>query len=126
MAAALVEQRALYAWVRPLAARVPPLQRMLGWPGSSLACAHSQPLIFNRGSSIGISTSCSAQQRTAGEASTSDRGKEAFGGSGRVQQQHAGAKRQRLDDYCLSLHPEYSKNLIQSWIVQGKVLINDR
>jgi 23S rRNA (cytidine1920-2'-O)/16S rRNA (cytidine1409-2'-O)-methyltransferase len=35
-------------------------------------------------------------------------------------------KRQRLDDYCHQLYPHYSKNLIQSWIAQGKVLINDQ
>lgn len=35
-------------------------------------------------------------------------------------------KRQRLDDYCLQQFPQYSKNLVQSWIVQGKVLVNDK
>lgn len=35
-------------------------------------------------------------------------------------------KKQRLDDYCLQQYPQYSKNLVQSWIAQGKVLINDK
>jgi hypothetical protein len=35
-------------------------------------------------------------------------------------------KKQRLDDYCLQQHPQYSKNLVQSWIAQGKVLVNDK
>ena len=30
-------------------------------------------------------------------------------------------KKQRLDDAVLELHPEYSKNIIQSFIIQGKV-----
>lgn len=33
-------------------------------------------------------------------------------------------KRQRLDEYCLQQHPQYSRNLIQSWIAQGKVVVN--
>lgn len=32
----------------------------------------------------------------------------------------------RLDEYVLKQYPEYSRNLIQSWITQGKVLVNDR
>lgn len=35
-------------------------------------------------------------------------------------------KKQRLDDYCLQQYPSYSKNLVQSWIAQGKVLVNDK
>jgi 23S rRNA (cytidine1920-2'-O)/16S rRNA (cytidine1409-2'-O)-methyltransferase len=35
-------------------------------------------------------------------------------------------RRQRLDDYCLQQNPQYSKNLVQSWIAQGKVLVNDK
>jgi hypothetical protein len=73
---------------------------------------------------------CAAQQHTAGEASTSGRdstGSSAGKQTGRqLLQQQGRAKKQRLDDYCLALHPEHSKNLIQSWIVQGKVLVNDR
>ena len=29
--------------------------------------------------------------------------------------------KQRLDDYCLQKHPQYSKNVIQTWIQNGKV-----
>lgn len=29
------------------------------------------------------------------------------------------SKRQRLDEACLQIHPEYSRNVIQSWIAQG-------
>lgn len=35
-------------------------------------------------------------------------------------------KRRRLDDICGELYPEYSRNVIQSFIAQGKVLVNDR
>ena len=34
--------------------------------------------------------------------------------------------RRRLDDVCLELHPEFSKNVIQSFIAQGKVRVDDR
>jgi hypothetical protein len=29
--------------------------------------------------------------------------------------------KQRLDDYCMLQHPQYSKNVIQMWIADGKV-----
>lgn len=35
-------------------------------------------------------------------------------------------KRRRLDEVCLELYPQYSRNVLQSWIAQGKVLVNDR
>lgn len=35
-------------------------------------------------------------------------------------------KKCRLDEYCLQQYPKYSKNVIQSWIAQGKVLVNDK
>ncbi|PSC67440.1 hemolysin A isoform B [Micractinium conductrix] len=35
-------------------------------------------------------------------------------------------KKRRLDEVCLELRPEHSRNVIQSWIVQGKVLVNGR
>ncbi|KAL4425198.1 hypothetical protein ABPG75_009214 [Micractinium tetrahymenae] len=35
-------------------------------------------------------------------------------------------RKRRLDEVCLELHPEHSRNVIQSWIVQGKVLVNGR
>jgi 23S rRNA-/tRNA-specific pseudouridylate synthase len=35
-------------------------------------------------------------------------------------------KKQRLDDYCMQQYPQCSKNLVQSWIAQGKVLVNDK
>jgi hypothetical protein len=38
----------------------------------------------------------------------------------------AGRKRQRLDDYVLALQPGRSKNMVQSWILQGKVVVNDK
>jgi hypothetical protein len=90
-----------------------PLQQLANTTRSGTAAPHA------------ASFCCSAQSRSAGEASTSGRGDLEDGGDGK-QQSHSPNKKQRLDDYCLSLHPEYSKNLIQSWIVQGKVLINDR
>lgn len=61
-----------------------------------------------------------AAQRSAGVASTS-------GPSDGTEQQRATyTKRQRLDDYVVQQFPQYSKNLVQSWIAQGKVLINDK
>lgn len=38
----------------------------------------------------------------------------------------AGKQRLRLDDFCHAQHPEHSKNVIQSWILQGKVLVDDK
>ncbi|KAI7843482.1 hypothetical protein COHA_002958 [Chlorella ohadii] len=35
-------------------------------------------------------------------------------------------RKRRLDEVCLERHPEYSRNVIQSWIAQGKVLVNDQ
>jgi len=35
-------------------------------------------------------------------------------------------KKLRLDEACLSLRPEHSRNVIQSWILQGKVLVDGR
>ena len=35
-------------------------------------------------------------------------------------------KKRRLDDICGELYPEYSRNVIQSFITQGKVLVDDR
>lgn len=32
----------------------------------------------------------------------------------------------RLDEYCLMQNPQYSRNLVQSWILQGKILVDDR
>ncbi|KAG1667570.1 hypothetical protein FOA52_014651 [Chlamydomonas sp. UWO 241] len=32
----------------------------------------------------------------------------------------------RLDDLVCSLYPQYSKRLVQSWILQGKVVVQDR
>ncbi|KAK9824504.1 hypothetical protein WJX72_010925 [[Myrmecia] bisecta] len=35
-------------------------------------------------------------------------------------------KKQRLDEVCLEQYPEHSRNVIQSWIAQGKVTVNNR
>jgi 23S rRNA (cytidine1920-2'-O)/16S rRNA (cytidine1409-2'-O)-methyltransferase len=35
-------------------------------------------------------------------------------------------RKRRLDEAVAELHPEYSRNVIQSFIVQGKVLVDDR
>ncbi|GFR41337.1 hypothetical protein Agub_g2022, partial [Astrephomene gubernaculifera] len=35
-------------------------------------------------------------------------------------------QRMRLDEYCLQLAPQYSRNVIQSFILQGKVRVGDR
>ncbi|GAB4815622.1 hypothetical protein N2152v2_008078 [Parachlorella kessleri] len=35
-------------------------------------------------------------------------------------------RKRRLDDICVEMYPEYSKNVVQSWILQGKVLVNDQ
>lgn len=39
---------------------------------------------------------------------------------------YAAKRKKRLDDVCVELFPEFSKNIVQSWILQGKVLVNDR
>ena len=28
-------------------------------------------------------------------------------------------RKRRLDDICVEMYPEYSKNVVQSWILQG-------
>ena len=38
-----------------------------------------------------------------------------------AQQGAAKKKRRRLDEVCLERYPEYSRNIIQSWIAQGKI-----
>eukprot|EP00252_Welwitschia_mirabilis_P010095 TRINITY_DN23216_c0_g1_i1.p1 TRINITY_DN23216_c0_g1~~TRINITY_DN23216_c0_g1_i1.p1 ORF type:complete len:304 (+),score=43.11 TRINITY_DN23216_c0_g1_i1:95-1006(+) len=35
-------------------------------------------------------------------------------------------RKQRLDEICLEKFPQYSRTLIQSWIIQGKVLVDGR
>lgn len=35
-------------------------------------------------------------------------------------------RKRRLDDVCRELYPEFSRNVIQSFIAQGKVLVNDK
>lgn len=35
-------------------------------------------------------------------------------------------KRQRLDEVCVERFPQYSRSMIQSWILQGKVLVDGR
>jgi S4 domain len=35
-------------------------------------------------------------------------------------------KRRRLDDVCVELAPQYSKNVIQSFILSGKVFVDDQ
>lgn len=61
-----------------------------------------------------------AAQRSGAAASTSSDSSSSSTG------RHPYNKKQRLDDYCLQQYPQYSKNLVQSWIAQGKVLINDK
>eukprot|EP01018_Ginkgo_biloba_P002269 Gb_30751 [translate_table: standard] len=35
-------------------------------------------------------------------------------------------KRRRLDEICVERFPQYSRSMIQSWILQGKVLVDGR
>lgn len=54
--------------------------------------------------------------------------REENGGSGgsASESSHAPVRRKRrLDDVCRELYPEFSRNVIQSFIAQGKVLVND-
>lgn len=62
-----------------------------------------------------------AAQRSAAAASTSS-----SSSSSQPAEKPSYNKKQRLDDYCLQQYPQYSKNLVQSWIAQGKVLVNDK
>ncbi|KAL5717220.1 carnosine N-methyltransferase [Ranunculus cassubicifolius] len=39
---------------------------------------------------------------------------------------HKKNKRKRLDEVCLERYQQYSRNFIQSWILQGKVLVNGK
>eukprot|EP00466_Bigelowiella_natans_P018298 jgi/Bigna1/58078/fgenesh1_pm.52_\ len=36
-----------------------------------------------------------------------------------------GRRKPRLDELCADRYPEFSRNVIQSWIAQGKVLVNN-
>lgn len=36
------------------------------------------------------------------------------------------SKKRRLDEVCLERYPEHSRSVIQSWIVQGKVVVNGK
>eukprot|EP00882_Tetradesmus_deserticola_P008485 GHRQ01008948.1.p1 GENE.GHRQ01008948.1~~GHRQ01008948.1.p1 ORF type:complete len:364 (+),score=119.49 GHRQ01008948.1:200-1291(+) len=65
-----------------------------------------------------------AAQRSSGIARTSDFRSSSRSGSSGSSKSYT--QRQRLDDYCLQQNPHHSKNLIQSWIAQGKVLVNDQ
>ncbi|GFH24456.1 uncharacterized protein LOC109003672 isoform X1, partial [Haematococcus lacustris] len=38
----------------------------------------------------------------------------------------AGKKKQRLDELCVAAYPHLSRNLLQSWIMQGKVTVDGR
>uniref|UniRef100_A0A383W5Y5 RNA-binding S4 domain-containing protein n=1 Tax=Tetradesmus obliquus TaxID=3088 RepID=A0A383W5Y5_TETOB len=67
-----------------------------------------------------------AAQRSSGIAITSGTSSTSRSGSSSDSSSKSYPKRQRLDDYCLQQNPQHSKNLIQSWIVQGKVLVNDK
>jgi 23S rRNA (cytidine1920-2'-O)/16S rRNA (cytidine1409-2'-O)-methyltransferase len=62
-----------------------------------------------------------AAQRSASAASSSS-----TSSSGEAAGKPAYNMKQRLDDYCLQQYPSYSKNLVQSWVAQGKVLVNDK
>lgn len=62
-----------------------------------------------------------AAQRSAAAASTSS-----SSSSTQPAEKPSYNRKQRLDDYCLQQYPQYSKNLVQSWIAQGKVLVNDK
>lgn len=73
-----------------------------------------------------------AAQRSSSAASTSEAassgpvaGDDGPGSGAPPRAAAAPQRRQRLDDYVLSMHPEHSRNLVQSWIAQGKVLVND-
>lgn len=35
-------------------------------------------------------------------------------------------QRYRLDEYCLLQYPQFSRNVIQSWILQGKVFVDEK
>ena len=43
-----------------------------------------------------------------------------------VQASAPAKRRRRLDEICLEQHPEHSRNVVQSWIAQGKVQVNGR
>ena len=41
-------------------------------------------------------------------------------------QRPATRSKRRLDEVCLDQYPEFSRNVVQSWIAQGKVIVNDK
>eukprot|EP00850_Spirogloea_muscicola_P004199 SM000018S03564 [mRNA] locus=s18:68416:70835:+ [translate_table: standard] len=46
--------------------------------------------------------------------------------TGEASTQKPPRRRRRLDEVCMERFPEYSRSTIQSWIVQGKVLVGDK
>ncbi len=36
------------------------------------------------------------------------------------------SKKRRLDEICAERFPQHSRNVVQSWIAQGKVSVNDK
>ncbi|MEW5317567.1 MAG: hypothetical protein WDW38_008853 [Sanguina aurantia] len=79
---------------------------------SSRSCTSSSR---NSTSRSGSSRSSSSLQSSSGNASTTPGFSIPSSG-----------KRLRLDDLVQRLHPEHSRNVIQSWILQGRVCVNGK
>lgn len=102
-----LQQHPAAAWRSPLAWHQPAARH-----GSSSSIGGGS----SSSSTPGVATAAAARPDAAGGAAAA-----AASASAR-----APPKRTRLDDYCVAQHPEVSKNVVQSWIAQGKVLVNDR
>jgi len=49
-----------------------------------------------------------------------------FGGASLRSATVQASKKRRLDEVCAERYPEHSRNVVQSWIAQGKVSVNSR
>ena len=88
--------------------------------GGEVVASRARPLVrlSERPSSISPSPSLSALRATA------DGDRQASTSSSSPRAPRNPAPSARLDELTIERHPEHSRNVVQSWIAQGKVLVN--
>jgi hypothetical protein len=87
-----------------------------GHPGDGVGDGAEHGRGTDMDDTVGSMVEDSAHERTAVSGATSTSSP-----SGTPHRRTGPKRRLRLDEYCLQLHPQYSRNAIQSWILQGKV-----
>lgn len=96
---------------------------VFAWPTTAPSRCIGPPSLVCYAGTEGLSSSAPAAAAADGATSTSGRGGEAAASARR--QARAGKQKVRLDELCLRQYPAYSRNLVQSWILQGKVRVDD-